>query len=35
MKSKKYQTEIQKVTDDFISKVDVIINDKEQELLKI
>lgn len=33
--SKKYQTEIQKVTDDFISKIDVIINDKEQELLKI
>ena len=33
--SKKFQTEIQKVTDDFISKVDVIINDKEQELLKI
>lgn len=33
--SKKYQAEIQKVTDDFISKIDVIINDKEQELLKI
>ena len=33
--SKKFQTEIQKVTDDFISRIDVIITDKEQELLKI
>ena len=33
--SKKFQTEIQKVTDDFISKIDGIITDKEKELLKV
>ena len=33
--SKKYQGEIQKVTDGYISQVDEIITGKEQELLKI
>ena len=33
--SKKFQTEIQKVTDDFILKVDSIISEKEKELLKV
>ena len=33
--SKKYQGEIQKVTDGFISKIDVIILEKEKELLKV
>lgn len=33
--SKKFQAEIQKVTDGFIAQIDVIITDKEQELLKI
>jgi ribosome recycling factor len=33
--SKKYQTDIQKVTDGFISQVDEIIIEKEKELLKV
>jgi len=33
--SKKYQGEIQKVTDGFISKIDVIISEKEKDLLKV
>ncbi len=33
--SKKYQGEIQKVTDSFISQIDSIISEKENELLKV
>jgi ribosome recycling factor len=33
--SKKFQTEIQKVTDEYISQIDLIISDKEKELLKV
>lgn len=33
--SKKYQTEIQKVTDEYVAKVDEIISIKEKELLTI
>jgi len=33
--SKKFQAEIQKVTDEYISQIDVIISDKEKELLKV
>ena len=33
--SKKFQSEIQKVTDEFISQIDVIIAEKEKELLKV
>ncbi|MCB9060272.1 MAG: ribosome recycling factor [Halobacteriovoraceae bacterium] len=33
--SKKLQTEIQKITDDFIKKVDEIINAKEKEILTV
>jgi len=33
--SKKFQAEIQKVTDEYISQIDIIISDKEKELLKV
>ncbi len=33
--SKKSQDEVQKLTDDFISKIDQIAQDKEKELMSI
>ena len=33
--SKKYQSDIQKITDEYIDKIDLITKNKEQEILKV
>lgn len=33
--SKKHQNDIQKITDDYISKIELLVSNKEQEILKV